>query len=314
MSGLFTKATKAESKARIAITGPSGAGKTYSALLWATELAEGGKIAFIDTERDSAKLYADKFDFYSLSFAPPYSPQKLIDYLDAAENEGFAVVIIDSLTHFWSGEGGILEMADRAGAKSGGNNFAGWKVVTPIQQKMIDRILSFNGHVIASMRSKTEWSVERDERGKASPKKIGLAPEQRAGIEYEFTLVLDLDIDHNTNVNKTRCPELADKLFRAGEATGAAKTFLNWLQAGEPEPERKVEIPVSTTGADSTVEQEREDLANEIKSLTPNQRRLLTDLWKGANLPKVTALNLGQIGDVQVLIDEVLASSESGGE
>lgn len=286
MSSLFKKATKAEAKARVAVTGPSGSGKTYSSLMWATVLAEGGKIAVIDTERDSAKLYADRFEFDALSMAAPYHPDRLVEALKVAEEEGYACVIIDSLTHFWNGQGGILEIVDQAGAAAKGNNFAGWKVATPIQQRMVDAILAFNGHILTTMRSKTEYSLEKNEYGKVAPKKVGLAPQQRDGIEYEYTLVVEMDTEHRTIIGKTRCELLADKVYGNGRGGEAAETFLGWLKSGDP-----------IVNAN-----ERDTIDGHIRSMTPEARRNLKVAWGNAGLPKVASLPRSRYDEVLSLI------------
>jgi hypothetical protein len=296
MSSLFTKASKAEAKARIAITGPSGSGKTYSALAWATELANGGKIAVLDTERDSAKLYADRFEFDTLSMAAPYHPDRLVEVLKAAEAEGYACVVIDSLTHFYNGQGGLLEIVDLAGAKAGGNGFAGWKTATPIQQRMVDTLLAFNGHIISTMRSKTEYTLEKDERGRTAPRKVGMAPIQRDGIEYEFTLVLEMDTDHRTIIGKTRCEELADKVFAPNKGTEAARVFSTWLSSGDP-------IITDT---------ERDALDGKIRSLTPAQRRVLAKSWGENGLPKVTNLTQARLAEAESLVSETSKIADEG--
>jgi len=289
MSSLFVKATKAQAKARIAVTGPSGSGKTYSALAWATELAEGGKIAVIDTERDSAKLYADRFDFDTLSMSAPYHPDRLVDVLKIAEQEGYAVVVIDSLTHFYNGNGGLLEIVEQAGASSKGNSFAGWRTATPIQQRMVDTILSFNGHIITTMRSKTEYSLEKDERGRTAPKKIGMAPQQRDGIEYEFTLVLEMDTDHRTIIGKTRCEGLADQVFAPNKAMEAASQFRIWLGSGDP----------------IISDNERDVLDGRIRNLSPVQRRILAKSWGEAGLPKVNNLTKNRLSEASDLVTQL---------
>ena len=295
MSSMFTKATKAEAKARIAVTGPSGSGKTFSSLQWATVLAEGGKIAVIDTERDSAKLYADRFDFDALSMAAPYHPDRLVEALKVAEDEGYACVVIDSLTHFWNGQGGILEIVDQAGVAGKGNAFSGWKVATPIQQRMVDAILAFNGHIITTMRSKTEYSLEKNEYGKLTPKKVGMAPQQRDGIEYEYTLVLEMDTEHRTIVGKTRCETLADQVFAAGKGSAAADTFLNWLKSGDP--------IISAT--------ERDVLDGHISSLTPASRSQLKKAWSDAGLPRVSNLTKARYDEATALVVNIADSAET---
>jgi len=226
----FTRATKKQLKARVALEGPSGSGKTYTALVTARAL--GGRVAVIDTERRSAELYADLFEFDTLQL-DRFAPDLLIEALAAAAAAAYDVVIIDSWSHFWMGADGMLEQVDRAAKRSGGgNSFAGWKELRPLERKMIDAILAYPGHVIATLRVKTEYAVEENDRGKKVPRKIGLKAEQRDGLEYEFTLVAALDLDNTLVVSKSRCPVLSGAVInRPTEEFG--RTLLNWLDAGE---------------------------------------------------------------------------------
>src|SRR5579859_8010062 len=155
---LAQPAVRAGQKARIALTGPSGAGKTWTALSIATVLAaDEGKVLLIDTEEGSGALYADEFRYEHLRWMPPYDPRELTDTLGAAGHE-YAVVIVDSLSHFWDDEGGTLDIVDSVAARSSsGNTFAAWKQGTPIQKDMVRSFLRCTAHVIVTMRSKTEY-------------------------------------------------------------------------------------------------------------------------------------------------------------
>jgi hypothetical protein len=229
---LFRPATKEALRARIALCGPTGSGKTYTALSMAAVM--GAKCAVIDTERNSASLYSDRFTFDTLDFQPPYDPLELIDALKAADAEGFDVVVIDSLSHFWEGEGGLLDVVDKAAKRNpSGNSFTAWKEGTPVQRRLVEAMLAAPFHLIVTMRSKMEYVLETNERGKQVPRKIGLAPIQRQGIEYEFTLVGDIDLSHNIAVTKSRFSELADAVIPAGQEQAAAERFLAWLNSGE---------------------------------------------------------------------------------
>ena len=217
----FRKATKAQKRLRLCLYGVSGSGKTYSALALARGL--GGKVAVIDTESGSASAYANIFDFDSLDMHPPYTPGAYVSAIRAAETEGYDIVVIDSLTHAWSGQGGALEMVDNAAKRNaGGNTYTAWRDVTPEHNKLIDAIVGSRCHVIATMRSKTEYVLEVNERGKAVPKRRGMAPIQRDGMEYEFDVVAEMTIDNEMVIQKTRCPELSGQVIsKPGEATSS---------------------------------------------------------------------------------------------
>jgi len=231
MSFTFTPATKEEAKARIALTGPSGSGKTYTSLTLGTAL--GSNVAVIDTERGSASKYADEFTFSKLNMQT-FEPAALIEALAAAAAAGFDVVIVDSLTHFWSGTGGMLEQVDAAARRGyGGNSFGGWKEARPLERRMIDALVSYPGHVIVTMRSKTDYVIEENERGRKVPRKVGLKPEQREGIEYEFDIVGDLDLENTLVVTKSRAKAIAGRVVQR-PGPGFAEEIAAWLGDGKP--------------------------------------------------------------------------------
>jgi hypothetical protein len=234
----FAPATREQAKARIALAGPSGSGKTFSALTLATSMSD--RVALIDTERGSASKYASiksgsGFTFDTLQMHK-YDPRDLVGALAAAGQAGYGAVIVDSLSHFWMGSGGMLELVDAIGKRGGGGgNFGGWKEARPFERAMIDALLAYPGHVIVTMRTKTEYVVEEDQRGRKQVRKVGLKAEQRDGIEYEFDIIGDLDQENTLVISKTRCPELAGAVInRPGEDMAA--TVLAWLQDGAEVP------------------------------------------------------------------------------
>ena len=239
----FQKATRKRAKARLAIDGPSGSGKTYTALVAATALAQDGKIAVIDTERGSASLYSDTFSFDVLEL-DTFSPKLYTEAIQAAEDAGYSVVIIDSLSHAWEGEGGAIDMVDAAAARSkSGNSYTAWRDVTPIHRRMVDAMLQSKCHVIATMRSKTEYAMETNANGKQIPRKIGMAPIQRQGMEYEFTVVADMDLENNMVITKTRFSPWAGVVQNKPNVS-FFREFSEWLDGGEigkPEPAPVVE-------------------------------------------------------------------------
>ena len=232
---MFQKATKKRAKARVALIGPSGSGKTYTALTLAKNL--GKKIAVIDTERGSASKYSGDVAEFDVCELTSFEPKKYIEALHFAAREGYDVIVIDSLTHAWTGEGGILDQKD----KKSGNSFDAWRTLTPQHNALVEAILGYPGHVIATMRVKTEYVVEKDDRGKAVPRKVGLAPVQRDGLEYEFDVVADMDPDNCMHVSKSRCPAMrGGSIRKPGKAV--AESLLSWLDDGVEAPTKKPQL------------------------------------------------------------------------
>jgi hypothetical protein len=229
------KATKTQSRGRIALVGPAGSGKTFTALRWARALAgESGRILCVDTERGSASKYSGEdgigdFDVIELE---SHEPSTYVEALRLGAAEGYDVTVVDSLSHAWSGRGGALEQVDRAAARSPGkNSFAAWRDVTPMHNALVDALLTSPAHVIVTMRAKTEYVLETDSRGKQVPRKVGMAPVQRDGMEYEFDLVCDIDWDHTATVSKSRCSAVSDAVWRRPGAAEIAP-FAAWLTDG----------------------------------------------------------------------------------
>lgn len=228
----FTKAERKKSKLRLALAGPSGSGKTYGALLVAKGL--GGKIAVIDTEKGSASLYSDLVDFDVLELEPPYSPSNYVAAVKLAEKCGYDVVIIDSITHEWTGSGGCLEMNEEtAKVKYRGNTWSAWSDTKAKHRVFIDALLSCQAHIIVTMRSKTE-TAQVEVNGKKQVQKLGMKSEQNDGIEYEFTTVLDLIHDGNFALpSKDRTGLFAPDCnpFKLSEDVG--RKLAEWLDSGK---------------------------------------------------------------------------------
>ena len=233
---MFKKAERKQAKLRLALAGPSGSGKTYSALLLAQGL--GGRIAVLDTEHGSASLYADLVDFDAMELHAPYSPERYIEVIAAAEQAGYETLVIDSYSHEWTGSGGCLEINESvAHQKFRGNTWAAWNETTPRHRKLTDKILTSSMHIICTMRSKTE-TVQGE--GKKILK-LGMKSEQRDGTDYEFTVVLDLTHDgHPATASKDRT-----KLFDQPELISAdtGRRLLAWLNSGlNPEDRAKEQL------------------------------------------------------------------------
>jgi hypothetical protein len=253
----FAPATREQAKARIALAGPSGSGKTYTALTLACSM--GDRVAVIDTEHGSASKYAagqdgEGFAFDALNL-DNFDPRNLVAALGAAAQARYPVVVIDSLSHFWSGVGGMLEQADHAAKRYGGNSFAGWKEARPMERQLIEAMLAYPGHVIVTMRSKTEYVIEENERGRKVPRKVGMKPEQRDGIEYEFDVVGDMDVENTLVISKSRCSALSGAVIqRPGKEL--ADQLVEWLGGGVEAPD-PTEYIDRAAAEDLTYEQAR---------------------------------------------------------
>jgi hypothetical protein len=229
----FQRATKTQAKLRMGLSGPSGSGKTYSALAIASGLSE--RIAVIDTERGSSSLYSDQFTFDVLEL-DTFHPEKYMEAIAAAAREGYEVLVIDSLSHAWMGKDGALELVDRATAQDkSGNSYAAWRKVTPLQTRMVDTILAAPLHVIVTLRSKMEYALEKNAQGRTEVRKVGLAPVQRDGLEYEFSLFGELTDAHDLVITKSRFPQFADQIINRPSAD-LGKSLRECLSIGRPTP------------------------------------------------------------------------------
>ncbi len=238
----FVKAIKHESRLRLALAGPAGSGKTYTALLLATSLAEGKPIAVIDTERGSASKYADLYGFDVSELSSPYHPNRFVEAIHEAEAAGYAVLIIDSLSLAWNGPGGLLEIVEGITKRSQHkNSYIAWGEATPIQNRLIDAMTNAKLHLIVTLRSKQDYAQEKDEKtGKTVIRKLGMAPIQRDGLEYEFDVFADMTLDNEMIVQKSRCSALAGQVI-AKPGASVATTLKEWL-AGAPVEEKPAPV------------------------------------------------------------------------
>lgn len=235
----FQKAVKEQSKLRLALCGLAGTGKTYTTLAIAAALSAliraarqgDGRIAVIDSERGSARLYADKFDF-DVCELEHFSPLAYVDQIHEAERSGYDIIIADSISHAWAGKGGALEQKDSSAAR-GGNSFTAWREVTPKHNEFVDAMVGCRGHFMATLRQKMEY-VQNVVNGKTTIERVGLQSIQREGMEYEFTLVGDMDYTHTLRVSKIRGDshgiDIGSQFERPGE--DLARRLYTWLMSG----------------------------------------------------------------------------------
>lgn len=202
------QAQRQQAKIKLALQGPSGAGKTLSSLLLASGLTNNvwSKIAVIDTENHSADLYSHLGEYNVLQLSKPFSPERYIEAIETCEKAGMEVIIIDSISHEWEGKGGILDIH----GSMAGNSFTNWHKITPRHNSFVQKILQSDCHIIGTIRTKQDY-VLTDKNGKMVPEKVGLKGVTRDGMDYEFTIVFDLDIKHHAVASKDRTGLFMDK-------------------------------------------------------------------------------------------------------
>lgn len=302
---MFKRATRKQARLRIGLLGPAGSGKTKTALRMAAAMVpepardrdkNGGRsgIAFIDTEHNSASLYVGDtnedggehdFDVVDLSdeneWPGRYSVENYVKAIKGAAAAGYPVLIIDSLSHAWAGPGGLLEFKDEVAARQkGGNSWTAWREVTPKHNELVDTILSYPGDVLITMRVKMEH-VQEEVNGRKVIRKVGLQPIQRDGLEYEFTVILDIEADtHKAIVTKTRCSRIADQSFTKPGA-GLADVLIDWRNQGG-------------RWHDDTWEKEKGKFFAALKEQGFNYDQA-TEFWQ-SNFPERAHLKPSQIG------------------
>lgn len=232
----FKKATREAIKLKLGVSGLSGSGKTMGSLLIARGLVgPQGKIAVIDTEQGKSALYADHqvtghIEYDVLSIDAPFTTHKYIQAIDLAIKANYDVIIIDSITHEWDGQGGIKDQKDAIDAR-GGNQFTNWGKVTPLHDKFVNTILTAPIHIISTMRSKSDVVMEQNDKGKQAPKKVGLKAVQRDGLEYEFDLIFDMAHNKTFSVTKDRTGLFDNRIEMLSEKVG--EELKAWLSTGK---------------------------------------------------------------------------------
>jgi hypothetical protein len=237
------KAQRHQVKLRLGLSGASGFGKSYSALLLAYGITEDWtKIAVIDTENNSASLYSHLGDFNVVSLNQPYSPERYIEAIKLCEEKQMEVIIIDSITHEWSGKGGCLQIHEQLGGR-----FQDWARLTPRHQAFVDAILQSNCHVITTVRKKMDYSMDRDSSGKTRVVKHGLKDITREGFSYELTVDFEIiNENHMAKATKDRTGLFMDKP-EILITKGVGRMLIDWCNQGVSIADAKKEIAECTT-------------------------------------------------------------------
>jgi len=305
---MFKKAVRKQIKLKLAITGPTGSGKSFSALRLAKGL--GGKVAVIDTENGSASLYSDKFEFDVLDMKPPFTTEKYIEAINSAEKAGYEVIVIDSLTHAWAGEGGLLEQKAVLDSRPGSNHWTNWGPIEKKDASLKNAYLHSNCHIISTMRSKMDYA-QTDENGKKKIQKLGMAPIARDGLTYEFTTVFDIAMDHKAETSKDRTGLFTDRIFQITEETG--EEIKKWIESGAEPVKEAVTPNVVKPAEKSEPVKETEppifsesDMIDEIIDLAKGPVEYVIDTG-GPNLEgkKLTELSSEQIHKIIVFLIKI---------
>jgi len=279
------KAKRSNARIRVALQGTSGSGKSYSSLLLGYGLCKDWKkIAVIDTENQSISLYSHVGEFSVVNLSAPYTPERYIEAITICEEAGIQVIIIDSLSHEWEGDGGILDMHSQLA----GNSFTNWSKMTPRHNALVQKMLASNCHIIATVRSKQDYVIV-EKNGKSVPEKVGMKGVQRDGLEYDFTLFFELDIYNNATCTKDRTQLFNPRIpFKIDSSTGAK--ILEWCCAGTSEV---TELSESVKKINS---------CNSIEELTllyqtnPDVRKYDTELQERATYLRKTNTSSNGIG------------------
>lgn len=308
MSFTIQKAQRKKAKLRIGLSGPSGSGKTYSALLLASGIASSwDKILLIDTENGSGELYSDLGEYNVITLEAPYTPERYIEAIQAGEDAGMEVIIIDSTSHEWEGKGGCLEINERlASAKFKGNTWAAWSETTPRHQRFISAITTSTCHIVTTARSKTDMMQTEDKK----VKKVGMKEIQREGFEYELTANFTIDREgHYAIASKDRTGLFIERdPFVITQDTGTE--LIDWNNGGSINiAQLKREVIAQFRRLEIELP-EKDDLASFIKSAIPR----LTELeWSDDNLEEIVS-RLGALTDKEAAQKTAWGEPEEPGE
>jgi len=185
----------------------------------------------IDTERRSGELYDDITDYDVCTIEAPFTPDKYTEAIKTAEKAGYGgTIIIDSLSHAWAGEGGLLDLQGKIVDSGKGNSYTAWRFVTPKHNALVEAMLQSTCHIIATMRSKMAYALQQNG-SKSEVVKFGMEPIRRDGMEYEFTICFTIGIDHTASASKDRTRLFDGQFFKITPETGTK--LKTWLEGPE---------------------------------------------------------------------------------
>lgn len=248
----FKKAERFKQFARIGIYGASGHGKTYSSLIGAQAIADatGGRVALIDTEKGKSQLYSpgsgnkangkDEFDFDIVEMSAPFTTERMIEYINAvSKSEEHTVLVIDSLSHVWFGEGGLLDQKNKLAKLRQYNDFTAFAEIKKMYDKLVESIIAANVHIIVTLRAKQAYEITKKEQPngymKTNIERVGTAPVFRGDFIYELDLVCAISEGALCTVEKTRYSPYAGKTMDKPDAEFFLE-FWRWLDGVADDP------------------------------------------------------------------------------
>lgn len=281
MASGFKKAVRENIWAKMLTIAPSGGGKSYGALRVAKGLTEAlskdtgneERIAYIGSEGSRDKYYADEFDYDLLQLKNPFTPESYIDAIDEAIDSGYKVIVIDSITHEWTGKGGMLEIH----SKMSGNSYTNWSKLTPRHEKFVDKILDSEAFIVATVRGKDKYVLE-EQNGKQVPRKVGIGYQQRDDLEFLFTVAVTVEQDthfftsvkDNTHLFENRNDILTEKdgeIIYKWATGGDVKAKRSELEKAKEEAKAKIAL---------NEEEEAKKIAQDLEKKAKKQQNKLT--------------------------------------
>ena len=231
------KAAREKIWVKLALMAPSGGGKTYSSLRLATGMleelqksgdAKNGKILMGNTEASRGRYYANEFQYDIVDITSPHNPEMYVEFIEYAVEQNYPILILDSTTHEWEGKNGCLDLHQQAGG-----TFQSWVKVTPRHDKFIQSIADSPVHLIATMRGKDQYEIEKGDSGKTNVKKLGVGAQQRPGFEYEFTSTFLIDQKSNMATCEKDNTHLFENEGDVKLSENQGKKLIQWANSGE---------------------------------------------------------------------------------
>jgi hypothetical protein len=317
------KAVRERVYTKIALMGTSGSGKTYSALRLATGMAaelsaitkKKATILMANTEMSRGRYYANEFDYDIVDIEPPHNPERYVELIGFAITQGYDILIIDSTSHEWEGIGGCLELQKIAGGTA-----QAWAKVTPRHNEFINAIAESKIHLIATMRAKDQYEIDKDDKGKTTIRKLGVGAKQRDGFEFEFTVTMLLDQATNTSESKKDNTHIFEGKAAHILTEEDGKKIIKWANSSNVEPVRSAPKPAPALAPVPATEEPKSDVAiliREIASIAAElpglgvEKSIISDTIKNnLKLNGKASANYNKIPDVETA-ETVLAALEA---